>query len=175
MKKFLFCIGIISMIIACSSNNKADKHSEAYLSERVTAIYDDVFGVYNENNTANGLSVISQRNFEKDYCSKDFNDVLKQVEDYDKEHAEEDDLGYYESDYWIQGQDWSNLSMKIESISELKENSAKVRVIITNFGEDELVELPMVFERDDWYIDNFITFGEYGYDEKLGMKEYISY
>lgn len=174
MKKFLICIGIISMFIACSSN-KANKHSEAYLTERVTAIYDDVFGVYNENNTANGLAVISQRNFEKDYCSKDFNDVLKQVEDYDKEHAEEDDLGYYESDYWIQGQDWGDLSMKIESISELKENSAKVRVIITNFGEEELVELPMVFERGDWYIDNFITFGEYGYDEKLGMKEYISY
>ena len=65
--------------------------------------------------------------------------------------------------------------MKIESISELTEKSAKVRIVITNFGEETLVELPMVYERGDWYIDNFVTFGEYGYDEKLGMKEYISY
>ena len=164
MKKFLLYISIVAIVAACSSQ-KADKHSEAYLTERVTAIYDDVFGVYNENNTANGWAVISQRNFENDYCSKDFNDVVKQVEEYDKAHAEEDDLGYYESDYWIQGQDWSDLSMKIESISELQENSAKVRVIITNFGEDELVELPMVFERGDWYIDEFGSKDEEGSDK----------
>ena len=173
MKKLVFAFAVI-LLAACASD-KADKHSEAYLSERITAIYDDVFGVYNENNTANGLAVIEQRNFEKDYCSADFNAVLKQVEDYDKAHAEEDDLGYYESDYWIQGQDWQDLAMKIESISELTEKSAKVRIVITNFGEETLVELPMVYERGDWYIDNFVTFGEYGYDEKLGMKEYISY
>ena len=173
MKKLLFC-AILTLLIAACSSDKTDKHSEAYLMERVTAIYDDVLGTYNENNTANGLAVIEQRNFEKDYCSNDFNKVLKEVEEYDKEHAE-DDLGYYESDYWIQGQDWGDLSMKIESIKDLTDNSAKVRVIITNLGTEELVELPMVFERGDWYIDNFITFGEYGYDEKLGMKEYISY
>jgi len=172
MKKLLSLALIAVLFAACAGNQ--DKHSEAYLTERVTAIYNDVFGIYNENNDANGLAVISQRDFEKDYCSKDFNDVLKQVEDYDKEHAD-DDFGFYESDYWIQGQDWNELSMRIESISELKENSAKVRVYISNFGEEELVELPMVFERGDWFIDNFITFGEYGYDEKLGMKEYISY
>ena len=133
MKKILVCI-LAALLVACASD-KADKHSEAYLSERITAIYDDVFGVYNENNTANGLAIISQRNFEQDYCSADFNAVLKQVEDYDKAHAEEDDLGYYESDYWIQGQDWQDLSMKIESISELTEKSAKVRIMIPTLAK----------------------------------------
>ena len=173
MKKYLLLI-VIFFLVACASN-KEDKHSEAYLAERVTAIYEDVFVTYNDNNTVNGWSIIEQRNFEKDYCSEDFNNVLKEVEEYDKKHADEYEMGYFESDYWIQGQDWNDLSMKIDSISELTENNAKVRVIITNFGEEELVELSMVFERDDWYIDNFITFGEFGYDEKLGMKEYISY
>ena len=65
--------------------------------------------------------------------------------------------------------------MPVIKLSELTEKSAKVRIVITNFGEETLVELPMVYERGDWYIDNFVTFGEYGYDEKLGMKEYISY
>ena len=173
MKKILICCLISFMISSCVSD-KVDKHTEAYLRERVTAIYDDVFGVYNENNTANGLSVIGLRNFEKDYCSDDFNKVLKQVLEYDEEHSK-DEIGYFEGDYWIQGQDWDNLKMEIVSVTEFTDNAAKVRVNITNFGHEELVELPMVFERDDWYIDSFITFGEFGYDEKLGMKEYINY
>lgn len=109
----------------------ADKHSVGYIIQRLDSIY--------------------LLRTDSLCCSRHYLDILAQAELV----SQRDGTIFMDADHWSQGQDapedWSH---SVESVSAITDSTAQASVIIHSF--DELrVTLDLVFERGDWYVDNF--------------------
>ncbi len=167
---------VILMMISCSNSNtnnnatdqsqpdieattssdkgkKAPKTEEAVLA-RVNAIYTDVFGEYNE---ADLQESIPQSSPDEKYCSSDWNTILGKVADFDSVNNP-DDIGFFDADYWVMGQDFHELSISDVQLKDKSAdgNKATVEFKLHNSGEVTTVDVDMVYEKDNWFIDNFI-------------------
>ena len=103
---------------------------------------------------------------DSDFLTTEYKTLLKR----EQEVTPDGEIGYIDSDHWIQGQDSENPSMTVQSV-EISDLRAIAKVKIYNFGYSTDVELVLIKERGDWYIDDFI--GMYG-SEKEGLKDYIA-
>ncbi|MBR2145977.1 MAG: hypothetical protein IJ925_00770, partial [Muribaculaceae bacterium] len=80
----------------------------------------------------------------------------------------------------VLGQDWTYPTMTVAKIEGITPTHATAHVAITSHmpGNDESTTqliLPLVFERNDWYIDNMQQYFEGELlDEKAWYQEYIS-
>lgn len=162
----LLLLGIALTLNACSSKgDKAptaaeasdattadkDKMTKEYVRQRVEAIYADVFAAYIK---ANEDGSIPKQDFDKKYCSKAWNKTVAAVNKKDAQHP--DWMPFFESDYWVCGQDFSSeLHIKDVKVVEIFEKTAHVEFTHHNFS-DKPEEIVLVFERGDWYIENFI-------------------
>lgn len=122
---------------------------EALISKRVTEIYNDVFSYSGEN-------------YDSKYCSKGF---LALVTDFHEayEKANTGDLIGPDRDHWTMEQDARGTSMKVISISKLSDKEVKAKIHIdidfgANNGND--VDLKLIYENGNWFIDDFIS-GDY--------------
>lgn len=62
---------------------------------------------------------------------------------------------YRDYDHWLSAQDIApNWSYKIKEIKDITETTATVEMAIQNFKTNRIF-LDLVFERGDWYVDNF--------------------
>ena len=118
------------------------------VEKRVNDIYNHVFSEYLK-------SVYPPRNvFDSQYFSKDFYHLHKQIGSIENQIKEPI---VHDVDYWIGGQDWSNdLSFQVLSVEMLNEKKAEVSINIHNCGHDSKDKLVMIYERDNWYIDDMI-------------------
>lgn len=184
----MMMIAIALMVIGCGKNgadgtadsqgsseakknaavSEADRQSDEYIISRVQSIYDDIFAEYNK--AAEDESMPSSSPDEK-YCSDDWNKALQEVSDYDQQNHP-DDIGFFEADYWVMGQDFGDLSVNNIQVLEHDGNKAKVQFDLHNDGEIIPVRLDLQFERGDWFIDDFYEI-DHEYDWKKDMKEYV--
>ena len=148
---------------------KGDPNTDEYLLARVQAIYDDVFAEYNRASENEELTIPSTP--DDKYCTKEWNSLLQKVNDYDSTHNP-DEIGFFDADYWVMGQDFAELSISDLNVVKRKGNDAEVEFILHNHSARTKVKLEMVLERGDWYIDNFID-STYDIDWKEGMEEYL--
>ncbi len=82
------------------------------------------------------------------------------------DQMDEDDI-LLDYDHWINAQDYSeNLSAHAAKIENFTDSTAIVKVAVRNFGRDGEVVLSMRFERDDWYVDDFLPSDGVGEGEK---------
>lgn len=153
---------------AKATKSKVDPKDEAYLISRVQAIYDKVFGEYNR---ANENEEMPQFSPDEDFCSKDWNSMLQKIEEYDAANNP-DEIGFFDADYWVMGQDFADLSISDIQVVKQDGDDAEVEFILHNQGDKIKVKLEMEFERGDWYIDNFIDL-KYDLNWKEDMKEYL--
>lgn len=155
------------------------------VSERLEAIYADVFGWYSRLRDDFSLTE-KMPDFEKKYMTDDYNKWYDKVEQIDEPKSENGEMGFFDYDHWVCGQDFQDLSMRIVSVSSAAENSALAVVAISNCGTEQELTLPMVRERGDWFIDNFILKYEaaepgapeataHTFDEKAEMKDYVAH
>ncbi len=148
--------------------DKSTQMTDDYIIGRVGNIYDAVFEEYNK---AEEDESIPQSSPDEKYCSEDWNKTVMDVSDFDQQHNP-DDIGFFEADYWVMGQDCEELSVSdIKVISHDKDN-AVVELTLHNFGESTHIRLEMKYERNDWQIDNFIDVDN-DFDWKKEMKEYM--
>ena len=123
-----------------------DKHSQTYLSQRIDTIY----------------SYFHKIDLDTAYCSVGYRDYMRQAMD----QMDEDDI-LLDYDHWINAQDYSeNLSARVASIENFTDSTAIVKVAVRNFGHDGEVVLSMIFERDDWFVDDFLPSDGVGEGEK---------
>lgn len=124
----------------------ADKHSSRYLSQRIDTIY----------------SYFNKMNLDSAFCSVGYRDLMRQAMD----QMDEDDI-LLDYDHWINAQDYSkDLSARAASIEAFTDSTAIVKVAVRNFGKEGEVVLRMHFERDDWYVDDFLPSDGVGEGEK---------
>lgn len=114
-----------------------DKHSVAYISQRVDTIY----------------SRFGHCDMDSSFCSDGYKDIMRQV--YGQ--MGEDDI-LFDYDHWINAQDYDRtLSAKVDSVALLDDVTATVRVLVRNFGKDSEVNLKLRFEHGDWFVDDFLA------------------
>ena len=123
-----------------------DKHSSNYLSQRIDTIY----------------SYFNKMDLDSAFCSVGYRDLMRQAMD----QMDEDDI-LLDYDHWINAQDYSkDLSARAASIEAFTDSTAIVKVAVRNFGKEGEVVLRMQFERDDWYVDDFLPSDSLGEGEK---------
>ena len=119
------------------------------VEKRVNDIYNHVFSEY-----LKSVYPPSRNVFDSQYFSKDFYHLHKQIGSIENQIKEPI---VHDVDYWIGGQDWSNdLSFQVLSVEMLNEKKAEVSINIHNCGHDSKDKLVMIYERDNWYIDDMI-------------------
>lgn len=141
---------------------------------RVYEIYRAVFNVYNAWSKNDAAVDLTNYDFDSEYCSRDWNDIVTRVSEYDNSH-DEIEIGFFEADYWVMGQDVDELSISNVRLIDLKQDKALVEFNLTNCGSVSLVRLEMVQEDGEWKIDNFIGVNRYYGDInwKADMKDYL--
>lgn len=125
--------------------NDADAQA---VKARVETIFADIANLYNgaQDEDAQAGEPIARR-----YCSDEWNALEDEVERVDAKHP--GDLGFWEYDVWVQGQDWDKVLYKNIDVLSLDGNTARVSLVVVN-GEEHPIEVKMVRERNDWYIDD---------------------
>jgi len=136
---------------------------------QVTTIYDKIFGWYIAH-----VDSMEMTNFDTgEYLSEDYLKLYRQVERCDSELLGE--IGFFDGDHWIQGQDWSSdLNMQILRVEVMDAENARCNVLIHNGGSDTPLVLAVVRQGNRWYIDDFIDEAR-GYSEKEEMRKYLSF
>ena len=131
---------------------KVDKHTVAYLRTRINTIY-------------------HSKNVDRDdaYCTTRYKKVFKTASDF----ADECDEIFLDYDHWTNSQDPTDFSYQIGKISNMTDSTAIVTLNAKNFGKRYNVVLSMRFERDDWFVDDFILTD--GSGESESTQQYINY
>lgn len=158
-----------------SANQIADAEA---VQHRVQEIYSDVFKEYNLEDSLRNLDMLDgpgasarRGDFNRNYCSREWNDLSRQIREIDSlYHA--DELGFWEADYWIMGQDWHQLSISDIEVLNVSPTQADVKFMLHNLGEAKPVALILVKEDGIWKIDNFNDLN-IDMDWKRAMKEYV--
>ena len=158
-----------------SANQIADAEA---VQHRVQEIYSDVFKEYNLEDSLRNLDMLDgpgasarRGDFNRNYCSREWNDLSRQIREIDSlYHA--DELGFWEADYWIMGQDWHQLSISDIEVLNVSPTEADVKFMLHNLGEAKPVALILVKEDGIWKIDNFNDLN-IDMDWKRAMKEYV--
>jgi len=182
MRHFLLAATIVMAITACKQNEShpltnepnvvqgvetstpiSEKKTPAYLEQRVTSIYSKVFEEYNKTREMEEIGNIPD--LDSLYCSKDWNNWVQKVNEYDSENNP-DNIGFFEADYWVMGQDFDNLEVSDVKTISMNDKIAVVELNVHNMDDINRVRLDMVFEGDEWMIDDFS-------DWKKQMKEYV--
>ena len=149
--------------VKTEQQNSADPE---VITERVKAIYEAVAAAYPE------VHDISPSNdvLDDTYCSSEWNTLVQMVNAKDAEKMGKE--AFFDSDYWIMGQDWGELSVSDIKVFLLKGDSAAVEFQLHNLGNMINVVLDMVHEDGEWKIDNFTDITN-GMDWKATMKRYL--
>ena len=154
-----------ALLMLCSCYNKDEKHNEAYITERVQSFY--------------------ELQDDQKCCSKSYLKLYKEA----KKISERDGTIFLDCDHWTMSNDIvsDNWKYQILSIDCISDNTALAMVQINENYYETKMKLALVFERGDWYVDNFIGVTqtafdasvevfeeqEIYYDEKEMMRNYI--
>ena len=189
MKKYIFLLVVAFAMCGCHGqavnndkvtadavvNQEADADAVA---KRVQEIYQAVFKEYNlEDSLRNldqleGLGAYEHRGeFNRNYCSHEWNRLSRLINEIDSLYHS-DEMGFWDADYWIMGQDWHNLSISDVEVLSVTPTEASVQFQLHNFDSSKPIGLHMVLEDGMWKIDNFLDL-ENDVDWKKSMKEYV--
>ena len=170
MKKLMILAAAAMMLAACGlkttgkavseadslttdsmTNAGIDKHSETYIRQRLDTIYSDIRQrVAGESDDHHPY----MRDFNPDsiYCSSRYYSLMRQALDIANETG---DI-VFDGDHWICGQDFSkDWNYRIQKVHHITDSTALADITVINFGNKNDVMLSLLFERGDWYINDF--------------------
>ncbi|MBO4850401.1 MAG: DUF3828 domain-containing protein [Prevotella sp.] len=150
-----------------------DPHSDEYVIARVEAIYENIFKENFREMTDDDEGDLPQDipSPDEKFCTKDWNDLLEKVIEYDNTNKP-DEMGFFEFDYWVMGQDFDKLSISDVRVLKRDKDDAEVELVLHNMGSSTRVRLELDFERGEWYIDDIIDLDN-DYDLREEMEAYI--
>ena len=170
MKKQIFLLFTVVLMLSCSNTGSPrqtesaltvesglDKHSEAYIRQRIDTIYKGV-----------GISTDNPFNRDSVFCSQRYYALMQEALIFSNEMG---DI-LYDYDYWVCGQDISDdWNYKVANVYEITDSTALVDLLIHNFN-DTKTTIALRFERNDWYIDDFSPSKD-GNDDKKYLRDTI--
>ncbi len=150
---------------------KGDRKSDDYIKERVAFIYKHVFSENYHSEEESEMDFQDLPSPDEKFCTKEWNDLLSKIYEFDSVNNP-DDIGFFDADYWIMGQDFENLSISDVELTKHDGNNASAEFSLHNFGSTTKVCVELKYERDDWFIDNFIDLDN-NINWKKDMKDYL--
>lgn len=186
MKKTVLLCCIFTAIVSCGNKStstaievKDDSQAEniqvkeeltpanpELIAERVSAIYEAVADAYPE------INDITPENDKLDdaFCSAEWNTLVQMVNSKDAENIGKG--SFFDSDYWVMGQDWGKISISDLKV-DIKDNQhANADFILHNLNRATRVTLELIFESGEWLIGNFID-KSHDKDWKKSMMKYL--
>lgn len=156
-----------SLAVDSLHDEAVDKHSEAYIRQRIDTIYKFV-GKITYDAEGNRNYNYSPFNLDSAFCSGRYYALMQEA----LEICDETGDILYDYDYWVCGQDISDdWSYKVAKVYQVTDSTALVDLIIHNFSDTEKT-IALHFERDDWYIDDFNP-SPNGNDDKASLRSII--
>lgn len=150
--------------------------ADQVVTQRVEEIYAAVFQMYNKEDSLRNLDVTMEPSvaelrseFNADYCSREWNELVSSIDSIDSTQHE-GEVGFWEADYWIMGQDWHNLHISDVKALKVTPGEAQVEFKLHNLDFVKTVTVMMVNEGGAWKISNF---QDAEVDVKQAMKRYI--
>jgi len=144
MKQVLICLCLltISLFSKCAAPDDVQK--------RVEEIYGHVCDVYLKHYEDD--KSLWQVNLDSLYYSEELYRLDCQIGDLENEMCEP---LIHDCDFWIHAQDFpSDLAFRVLRVKMDGNRKAYVTINIHGFGNDEEEVLTMVYERDNWFIDD---------------------
>lgn len=144
---------------------------EAEVVARVEAIYDEVIGCYNSQCDINSIPDFNTT----DYLTSRLYDMRQLTMELCELRG---DMYPIDWNHWVQGQDWSDLSIDVDSVRVTAENASQVYVTLHNGGTKTPMRLDMSEVTGNWLIDDFVTNGidgtPFSLSEYQTLNEYCS-
>lgn len=131
-----------------SDSVKSKEDSTAEVAKRIHDIYSEVFSQYNQSHDTPGVPNID----ESLYCSEAWMADKQAVQRAEENHPGE--MGCFEYSYWVQGQDWHELSFGDIRPTRVTPKKAEATITVHNMGGTAVVRLTLVKENGRWMIDN---------------------
>jgi len=185
MRKLFYLAVMAVMACSCSTHGEAgvstatsdsathDASAGQQVAERVEEIYAAVFKVYNEEDSLRNLNLTVERDAHSrrqelcdNYCSEDWRRLVREINQIDSLYHQ-GELGFWEMDYWIMGQDWHNLHISDVKTLNSSTDVAQVEFKLHNLDFVKTVRVLVVNENGVWKIDNFM-------DDEVDVKEAMS-
>lgn len=151
------------------STSAVTPKSDGNVLHRVEQIYKEVaaeYAKYDED-----FESMDDDGLDDRFCSDEWKGLVAKVVDFDSTNNP-DEIGFFDADYWVMGQDSQDLSASDFNLVEEKGDHAIVEFNLHNCGSITKVRLEMVRERGDWFIDNFIDLDN-AINWKEEMKDYL--
>ena len=141
-------IGIIKDFVTGTTSNSvigvadtSDKHTEAYIRQRIDAIYSQVDQCHVDLDSA--------------FCTQRYYSLLQRASQLSGKTG----FVFLDYNHWIMGQDSSpDCSFTAKKIDINTDSTAVVEMDIRNFGQHNPVTLELRYERGDWYVDDFVSY-----------------
>lgn len=162
MKKFLFLFLVLG-IVSCKSNQDSPKNTEK------TEIADELFDAVPEQKTRDVRDEIKKRieeiwsnvpgnmeELDQQFCSQSYKDAY----DYADKYCQENGFILLDGDHYINGQDIDEegLEYTIADVQMDSETAATVQIVVKNYRSSNVV-VKLVYENENWFIDDFINRG----------------
>ena len=129
-----------------SLSESFDNAKKKQIEDRVNSMYQHVFSEFLKPGHK-----VPRTNFDSIYYSKEFYHLHRMIGSIENQLGEPI---IHDADYWVWGQDWcDDLFAKVLSIELVTGKKANVTVNIRNC-RDKKVTLVMIYERDNWFIDD---------------------
>lgn len=141
------------------SINNTKQNLADEIAQRVNAIYQEVFSQYDMNEFTKAENT-------SQYMSSRYNAAVEAANIWCNNHPEDCNgqiQAWNSYDPWIQGQDFcKNLKAYVTKVQCLSQTEAIVYLSITNCMSTTKVKLKMIYENNNWVIDERITYFENG-------------
>ena len=162
---FLLFISMVSCNNRSNTTVNYNRHSEDYIKQRVESFY---CRFNDPSYDENGKKILDNGyNYDSAYCSSRYYALLSRAIDV----MDDDDI-LLDCDHWTDSQDYDDFTCEVDKIENITDSAATVVLSASNWGEEYTVTLSLLYEKDDWYVDDFIK--KYGFkSEKAYLNDFI--
>ena len=177
MKKlaFLSCLVAIAMMTACGNKTKEGQGADSLAADSLNE------AAVNQDSMRHTVEYITQRldsiykmHSDEKGCSEHYKALVEKA----GELSMKTNGVFLDGDHWVNGNDIDpKFYAKLKKVLEMNDSTAKVEMNVHNFHDQKII-LDLVYERGDWYVDNFHSFSEedgdnHEMDEVKFLHEYI--
>lgn len=181
MKKIIYLIVFTLPLLgmwSCNGNKTTEDASDSDSTTVDSVQTDD--GKHNKEYIIQRLTKIYEMQDDSRCCSERYQNLFNEAQDL----SEKGGMVFVDGDHWVQGNDIDkDWQYRILDVTDITTTTANATVLVNNFNEHEVM-LKLVFERGDWYVDNFLTESEGGwggpdaesqiFDEAKDIQEFIT-
>ena len=160
MRQFVFIMFSFLLLLLAGSCKPTGKSAASDADSTAVKAVDSNDGKHTREYITQRLNEIYEMQDDSKGCSERYLRLYKEA----SELSHLSGMVFLYKDHWMQGndrvEDWS---YSILDVTDIQETTATATVLISNYDKCK-VTLKLVFERDDWYVDNFLNDIEDGYD-----------